>query len=132
MVETIYKLKNKILQHVEKETANMDRIDVKEVGELVDMVKDLADAEKLCWEADYFRKVSEAMGQNTAGYGQQTRQGYGATGYAPQGYGNMQSGYNGSMGHGGLIDMLGDEYKKLSPDEQMMMRSQVLTKLGVM
>lgn len=131
MVETIYRLKNKILQHVEKETANMDRIDVKEVGELVDMVKDLADAEKLCWEADYFRKVSEAMGQNTAGYRQPMRQDYGSTGYAPQSYGNTSSGY-GSMGHGSLIDMLGEEYKKLSPDEQMMMRSQVLTKLGAL
>ena len=37
---------------------------------MVDMVKDLAEAEKSCWEAEYYRSVSEAMerGDGQSGY----------------------------------------------------------------
>lgn len=135
MVEDIYALKNKILQHVEKETMDMSRIDVKEVGELVDMVKDLAEAEKECWEATYYRKITEAM-EGASGY---TSTGSpangGGMGYGDQGggsrsgYGSMRQGY-GSMGHGELIDQLAQEYDRMPPDEQMMMKNKILMKLG--
>lgn len=131
MVEDIYKLKNKILLHVERETQNMDRIDVKEVGELVDMVKDLAEAEKSCWEASYYKAVTQAMegGQDAAGYG--AMRGYGQQSMR-QGYGQGQQG--GRQGYHGdeLIDKLGEEFRSLSPDEQIMMKGKVLSVIGSM
>lgn len=141
MVEEIYALKNKILEHVEKKTMNMDRIDVKEIGELVDMVKDLAEAEKECWEASYYRKVTEAMEEGKSGYtatggsggGGGSQSGGGGGGRS--GYGSMRQGYGssgggGSMGHSELIEKLGEEYDRMSPDEQMMMKNKILMKLG--
>lgn len=41
-----------------------DNIDASEFGDMIDVVKDLADTEKLCWEAAYFRSVVEAMANN--------------------------------------------------------------------
>lgn len=38
-----------------------DKIDTKEFGEMTDVIKDLAETEKLLWEAYYFKQVSEAM-----------------------------------------------------------------------
>lgn len=135
MVENIYELKNKLLKHVENETIDMQRMDVKEVGELIDMVKDLAEAEKCCWEASYYRKVTEAMEESSGytstgspangggmGYGS-TRSGYGSS---------MRQGYNGSMGHSELIEKLGEEFRNLSPEERMMMKNKVLSVMGSM
>lgn len=127
MVEKIYDIKNQILQRVDKDIQErgVDRIDVKEVGELVDMVKDLAEAEKSCWEAQYYRSVTEAMSGTS---------GYSGSGYSVrQGYSQMNQGYSrGSMGHSELVNKLGEEYRKLSPDEQMMMKSNVLKVFGAM
>lgn len=147
MVEKIYELKNKILQHVEKETMDMQRMDVKEVGELVDMVKDLAEAEKSCWEAQYYRKVTEDMekaGQagygsgggtgSSAGYGSSGGQGGGGrSGYgsmARQGYGGG-SGY-GSMGHQEIMDPLRMALQQASPDEREHLRNEVMKTVGMM
>lgn len=41
-------------------------------GEIIDMVKDLAEAEKLCREAEYYKSVHEAMEE----YGDDPRMGY--------------------------------------------------------
>ncbi len=120
MVENIYALKNKILQHVERETEDMDRINVQVVGELVDMVKDLAEAEKSCWEASYYKAVTESMG-NSSGYGA-TRQGYQAQ--------PARSGYGMAYGHDDLIDKIGEEYRSLSPNEKATMKSQIMSALG--
>lgn len=138
MVEKIYDLKNKILQHVEKQTMNMDRMDTKEVGELIDMVKDLAEAEESCWEAQYYRKITEGMESSgygggtgsSAGYGNQggMRQGYGTQ--ARQGYGNMQ-GY-GSMGHQDIMEPLRMAIQQASPDEREHLRNEVKTMIGAM
>lgn len=46
--------------------ANMD---AEEAGEVTDMIKDLAEAEKLCWEAKYFEEIVSAMhGNEREGY----------------------------------------------------------------
>lgn len=79
MVNKIYELKNRLIEQLEKDARDkgVDRLD----GEMVDMVKDLAEAEKCCWEAEYYRSVVEAMD--------------GASGYMPMGY----QGQGGSMGY---------------------------------
>lgn len=113
MVEKIYEAKNKILEHVSKqlEERGVENVNVNQLGMMVDMVKDLAEAEKECWEAQYYRTVTEAMGQksgysggqgggtgSSAGYGSQGGQGGGGrSGYmqstARQGYGTGMSGH---------------------------------------
>ena len=89
MVGKIYELKNEILQ----------RIDVKEMGELVDMVKDLAEAEASCWQAEYHRTVIEAM------KGSNERQGY-------------QMASRGSMGYDSLKPYLGYHEDIIAPVRQ--------------
>lgn len=135
MVEEIYKMKNELLQQVKKELAERgpERIDVNRMGEMVDMVKDLAEAEKACWEASYYRLAVEGMQKgsgygsgggtgSSAGYGMQSqpvRQGYSSQGYD-------------SMGHGDIVEKLGEEYRNLGPDARMVMRNKVLTAVGAM
>ena len=117
MVEEIYKLKNELLNQAKKELAERgpDRIDVNRMGEIVDMVKDLAEAEESCWKAQYYRNiVSESMEQKYA-YStpmQQTgqRQGYSSD----------------NMGQHDIIGKLGEEYRRLAPNERMMMKNKVL------
>lgn len=128
MVEKIYEIKNQLIQKIDKDIRErgIDRIDVMQLGELVDMVKDLAAAEESCWEASYYRSVSEAMESGKkSGYGSMNRSGYQQQ-PARQGYGS------GSMGYHDLIDKLGEEYRNLTPDDRTTMRDQVLGMLGMM
>lgn len=46
--------------------------EVQAMGEVIDMVKDMAEAEKLCREADYYKSVHKAMEE----YGDDPRMGY--------------------------------------------------------
>lgn len=81
MVDKIYEIKNQLLERITRDISErgIERLD----GSMVDMVKDLAEAEKSCWEAEYYRSVAEAM----------EREG-GSSGY-------MGSGSGGSGGSGG-------------------------------
>lgn len=122
MVDKIYSLKNKFIERIEADISNrgIDRVNVQEMGELVDIVKDLAEAEKDCWKAQYYRHaVTEAM---------ETKYGYPMNedrqrNSIRQGYRNEQD---------DLIDKIEDEYRNLSRDEKIAMRSKILTKLGSM
>lgn len=143
MVEKIYNLKNKILQHVENESADMQRMDVKEVGELVDMVKDLAEAEKSCWEAMYYKSVVESMSGKSgygSGGGTGSSAGYGSQGgIRDMGYGSSYSGYRssgmqgyGSMGHQDVMEPLRAAIQQASPDEREHLRNEVKAMIGAM
>ena len=63
MVDQIYTLKNEILKRTDSaiHERGIERMNVTEVGELVDMVKDLAQAEAYCWKAEYYKTVTSAM-----------------------------------------------------------------------
>lgn len=64
-------MKNEILAQTKKELEERgpDRMDVNRMGEMVDMVKDLAEAEMYCWKAQYYRNaVTEAMEERYGGY----------------------------------------------------------------
>lgn len=122
MVEEIYKLKNEILQQAKKELDERgpERMDVDRLGAMVDMVKDLAEAEEKCWKAQYYRNaVTEAM---------ESKYGYGSTG-SPANGGNMSRMGYGDTKHDSLVDELGKEYQRMSPDEKMMMRTKILEKM---
>ena len=131
MVEEIYKMKNQLLEQAKKELEERgpERIDVNRMGEIIDMVKDLAEAEKSCWEASYYRKVTEAM-EGSSGYTQMTNSNP-ASGGGNMGYGmsSARQGY-GSMGHGDLIEKLSEEYRQLGPEERMMYKNRIFTELG--
>lgn len=83
MVESIKSIKDSILEQLEQDVQEKgpSRIDPK----MVDMVKDLAEAEKACWEAEYYMSVTEAMDEG-AGY---------EMGYAQGGQGGSQGGGQG-------------------------------------
>lgn len=71
-------------------------VDTKELGELVDMVKDMAETKRNCMEAHYYETVTKAMeeydydDEDSMGY---NRNRYANGRYAPSGTGNMSSGY---------------------------------------
>lgn len=90
-LEEIRQLKNTLLDAVKAEVAKgVQCVDTKEAGEVVDMIKDLAEAEKCCMEACYYTKIVEAMDE--AGeediYGYNNRR-YSNGRYAPRGRGRV-------------------------------------------
>lgn len=97
MVDKICDLKNKLVQELErmvdeKGAARMD-------SQIVDMVKDLADAERSCWEAEYYHSVVDAM-DGSQGYASMQSA---PSGYRPYGYqtdGNGRSGWQNQYGSG--------------------------------
>lgn len=61
-LERVKEAKKTLMSWVEKEIAlGCSDVDVKSLGETVDMVKDLAETEKECSEALYYQTVTEAM-----------------------------------------------------------------------
>lgn len=93
MVEKIYEIKNQFLEKMMndiEERGGIERVNVDEMYKLADIVKDLAEAEKECWEAEYYRSVTEAMGQ------QGSESGYNGMSGNQMGY-NAQSGRSGSQ-----------------------------------
>lgn len=136
MVGAIYELKNQLLESMLREVqerGGIDRLD----KERVDMVKDLAEAEKSCWEAEYYRSVTEAMGNSQAGYSGMYGMQQGTSG------GNMRSGaQNGSqsgyrdsmgryarrgygMGYQEHIDALKMEMQQADPQRREMMANEL-------
>lgn len=59
----IKELKEKLVECFKAEVSKkgLDCIDTEEAGEVIDMIKDLAETEKCCMEALYYQKVTEAM-----------------------------------------------------------------------
>ena len=95
MVGEIKATKDKVLRRLEQviDEKGPERMNVQEVGMLADVVKDLAEAEKSCWEAEYYMSVTEAMQD-------------GSMGYDGMGYGSSQ-GRQGRMGYNPNRDSMG-------------------------
>ena len=91
MVEKIASLKDEILMQAEQEMHDTGQVN----PESIDGIKDLAEAEKACWEAEYYRAVTEAMEDGQMGYddGMGYRGGRGGMGYDRQGGSNQGRGY---------------------------------------
>lgn len=136
MVEVIRNLKDQLLEQMEKEVGERgaERLD----PDMVDMVKDLAEAEKSCWEAEYYRSVSEAMG-NGSDMGYSMRRGYdnrmqgyqGRSGWQNQyGSGYSRRGY-GSMGYADSVEGIRNIMMTASPEEKERMRAELRTMLDM-
>lgn len=87
MVEKLKDLKDELLMQAEQDMHEGGNVDPK----MIDSIKDLAEAEKACWEAEYYRSVTEAMEDGQMGY--EGGQGYREEmGYARGGRGGSQGG----------------------------------------
>lgn len=81
MIDKICKMKDKLCEYAHQQMQQgLDRVDTREMGAVIDMIKDLAEAERSCMEADYYESVVEAMdgGEGRYGYdgGSRGRSGY--------------------------------------------------------
>lgn len=100
MDDTIYKMgeiESKILDMVNMETAaGLAPVNAKELGEAVDMLKDLAEAKYYCSIVAAMEAESEPMGYNNRRYasGRYAPKGRGTMGYEPMWDGGM--GYDGT------------------------------------
>lgn len=92
MVERIKDLKDELLMQAEQDMHENGSVD----HMTIDDIKDLAEAEKSCWEAEYYRSVTEAMEDGKMGYD-------GGMGYrgnrGGMGYGQGQGGSNQGRGY---------------------------------
>lgn len=115
MVEKIKSIKDKVLQRIEQEIGErgVERVDVCDLGKMADIVKDLADAEKSCWEAEYYRDVSEAMG---SGYTPDMMRG--GMGYRDSRGRYARRGYSGGMGYHEGLDSVREAMSSASPEER--------------
>lgn len=122
MVEKIKMTKDRILDYMEREINKYgeNRIDTKTAGDLADIIKDLAEAEKSCWEAEYYRSVTEAMGSSgSSGYTQPM--GYGTAGGARRGYAS-----GGGMGHVDPMPAIREMMASLSPETKAQLRNELM------
>lgn len=113
MVNHIYELKNKIIDRIETDInqRGIDRINVNEMGELVDMVKDLAEAESSCWQAEYYKTITEEMKGGTQHQEEpMVRSGYGET----------------NINNKEVIEPLRKAMKNATPNERAKLRSEVM------
>lgn len=70
MVHKICRMKDKLCDYASQQMERgLDNVDTREMGMVVDMIKDLAEAEKSCLEADYYESVVEAMEEGGDRYG---------------------------------------------------------------
>lgn len=119
MIDMICKMKTDIVKQARTEIdeRGIERMDVDRIGEMVDMVKDLAEAEEKYWKGQYYRNlVTEAMEARFGGASTLPKQGVSAR----------------MIEHDDLVDQLGMKYQGLSPEEKMAMKSRVLMKLSSM
>ena len=140
MVDKIRETKDIVLERMERaiNEKGPERMNVQEVGMLADIVKDLAEAEKSCWEAEYYMSVTEAMDEGSMGYdgmgytrsgsdGSQVngyRRGY--RGQPRDGMGRYRSGYRqGRYGHDDMMAEIRQMMDAAEPQERERLKSQL-------
>lgn len=109
-IKEICGIKETLLSWVKSETGKgVQQVNTKELGEVVDMIKDLAEAEKCCMEAHYYMTVSEAMEDFEEDMGEEGRYGYNpnrsvTTGryMSRRGGSRGRSGYDSGSGNSGV------------------------------
>lgn len=88
-LKDIVDIKHDLIDAVKAQFAQgVECVDTEEMGEVIDMIKDLASAEKSCMEAAYYELVCEAMqGEDSYGY---DRWRYSSGRFAPKGRGSVR------------------------------------------
>ena len=102
MIDKICKMKDKLCEYAHQQMQQgLDRVDTREMGAVIDMIKDLAEAERSCMEADYYDSVVEAMEEGGDRYGYDGGVSRGRSGYrveSPDGEGGRM-GYKNQYGN---------------------------------
>lgn len=105
-LEKVTEIKDKLICSVELEMAKgLDNVCTEELGEVIDMIKDLSEAEEKCWKACYYKEIVEAMKEEgkeneRAGYDHWR---YSSGRFAPTGSGHYSPGYT-------PMHMMDDDY----------------------
>lgn len=106
--EALYELKEDLTRAAMDEMAKgIQHVDTKEMGEVIDMIKDLSEAEEKCWKACYYKSIVKAMHEEE----EEMKRGGGRMGYDNWRY---SSGRFAPTGHGhrsGFTPM-DDEYEE--------------------
>lgn len=126
MIEKISSVKTKVLDFMDQEVSKYGnaRMDVKEIGDLADIVKDLA-------EAEYYCTVAQSMGGGQGSMGYQGGMGYqGSMGYGGGQNNSMRSGYGqgsgGSMGHTDPMQIIRDVMSGMDPETRMKVLNELM------
>lgn len=83
-MQRIKRMKDKLIEEAQSRLQNMDGGSIEQMGQIIDMIKDLSEAEKSCLEAEYYDSVIDAM-ENGQRYG----------------YDGQRYGYDGQGGNAG-------------------------------
>lgn len=111
-LKDLNEMKHTLIEAAKAQLAKgVENIDTEEMGEVVDMIKDLADAEKSCMEASYYENVTEAMDEYSDGRMGYDRWRYSSGRFAPKGRGT-RSGYTPDMGQAWRMPM-NDGYNRM-------------------
>lgn len=136
MVEEIKKTKDMFLAQMEQlvNERGVGRVDVKMMGEYADIVKDMAQAEKDCWQAEYYRAATESMQRGSAaGYAQGGggRMGFngggtgGSGGGGRRGYGGSPANGGNMMGHGDPMEAIREILATAGPEARMQLKNEL-------
>lgn len=60
-MQRIKRMKDKLIEEAQSRLQNMDGGSIEQMGQIIDMIKDLSEAEKSCLEAEYYDSVIDAM-----------------------------------------------------------------------
>lgn len=96
-LETIKNVKSTLIGALYSEVGNgVESLNTCEVGMVVDIIKDLAEVEKLCYEKEYYESVVEAMeeGNDEPAWEEALRMGYRGRGRNPDGTYKARMGYH--------------------------------------
>ena len=96
----ITKMKDRLIEEAQSRMDNLDGGSIEQMGQIIDMIKDLAETEKACMEADYYDSVVEAMDGDDR-YGYDPQGGRSSVGRPSGGrrYEAMDDGEGGRMGY---------------------------------
>lgn len=132
MVQKIAELKDLLIDRMEHaiDERGIERVDLSETSKLADQIKDLAEAEKACWEAEYYMAVTEAM--ENRGYMPEDIGDGMSRGYRRRGY-NMSRDSRGrySRGYHEELDGIREAMRNASPDEKEKMQRELRQMLNM-
>lgn len=73
-------MKDKLIKEAQNRMDNLDGGSIEQMGQIIDMIKDLSEAEKSCLEAEYYDTVIDAMDGESDRYGYPGQSGSGGGG----------------------------------------------------
>ena len=96
----IKSMKEKLIKEAQNRMDNLDGGSIEQMGQIIDMIKDLSEAEKACLEAEYYDTVIDAMDGSDDRYGYDGRSDRSSRGgYTEQYYpSGERMGYRNSQG----------------------------------